>query len=69
MYVPDNYDAYDRYDAEQSASEERWLKRLPECSECGRKIRDEHCWVIGDEIYCEDCIDGFKDYTENHMEG
>lgn len=49
--------------------EREWLKRLPVCSECGKKIRDEQLYVINDEYYCEECVDGFRDYTENHMEG
>ena len=65
----DNYDAFREHDAQQEASEKRWLARLPECSGCGEKIRGEHCWKIGDEYYCEECIDSFRDYTENHMEG
>lgn len=69
MDCPDNYDAFDRYDAEQTRKEEQWLDRLPVCSECGKKIRGEHCWVIGGECYCEECIDSFREYTENHMEG
>lgn len=67
-YVPDNYDAFDRHNARQEASERNWVRRLPRCNKCGYPIRDDECWVIGDEIYCEECIDGYKDYTENHME-
>lgn len=68
-YVPDNCDAFDAHDREQERAERDWVRRLPVCSECGKKIRDEDCWVIGDAIYCEECIDGFRDYTKNHMEG
>lgn len=64
----DNYDAFDAHDREQERREKEWLRKLPICSKCRYPIRSEECWVIGDEIYCEECIDGFKDYTENHME-
>lgn len=66
--VPDNYDAFDAYDREQERKEREWVRRLPRCSNCGHPIRDEECWVIGDEIYCEECIDGFRDDTDKHME-
>ena len=69
MYVPDNCDAFDRHDAQQERAEREWLRKLPRCSKCGEPIRGDDCWVIGDEIYCEDCIDSFRDYTENHMKG
>ena len=69
MSCPDNYDAFDRHDAEQERAEKEWREKAPECSECGRPIMGEDCWVIGDAIFCEECIDGFRDYTKNHMEG
>ena len=68
-YVPDNYDAFVAHDREQERKEREWVRRLPVCSECGKPIRSENCWVIGDEIFCEECINGYKDYTENHMRG
>ena len=67
MYCPDNYDAFDDYSYMQDKAEAEWLAKLPECSECGEPIRDEDCWVIGDEIFCEKCIDGFREYTTNNM--
>lgn len=68
-YVPDAFDAFDRHNARQEAAERNWVRRLPVCSECGHPIRSENCWKIGDELFCEECIDGFQDYTENHMRG
>ena len=67
-YIPDYNDAFNGYETEQERAERAWIRKLPRCSKCGEPIRDEDCWVIGDEIYCEYCIDEFKDYTENHME-
>lgn len=64
----DNYDLFDMHNAREERAEREWLSRLPVCSECGEPIRSENCWVIGDEIFCEECIDSFKDYTENHEE-
>lgn len=67
-YCPDSYDAFRDHSERQERAEREWLRKLPRCSKCGEKIRDDECYVIGDEIYCEDCIDSFREYTENHME-
>lgn len=64
----DNYDLFAQHQARQDREEKEWLARLPVCSACEYPIRSENCWVIGDEIFCEECIDSFKDYTENHEE-
>ena len=37
MRIPDNYDRWEQHQAEQDIAEEN----LPECSECGEKIRDD----------------------------
>lgn len=68
-YVPDNFDAFDAHNAREERAEREWLRKLPRCSYCGEPIRDDNCWLIGGEIYCEECIDQMKDYTENHMRG
>lgn len=48
---------FDRYDAEQQAK----LDKLPECSECGHPIQDEHFYLINDECICVDCLnDNYK---------
>lgn len=65
----DNFEAFDRHNAEQEREEKAWLDKLPRCCWCGEPIRSEKCWTIGGEIYCEECIDEAEDYTENHMRG
>lgn len=65
MYVPDNYDAYERYEAEQ----EMRLSRSPKCAECGEPIQDEYLYVIDDELFCESCMyDLFRRNTEDYEE-
>ena len=44
----------DRYFSER---EERWLQRLPKCSECGEPIQTEECYEINDELICPDCLE------------
>jgi len=61
MYIPDNYDLFARHDAEQEAQ----LEKLPECSECGEKIQDEHCFEINGEYICERCMEGHKKHIED----
>lgn len=55
----------DNYFAEQ----ERALESLPICSECGERITAEFCYVINDEIICEDCILQYRKYTEDVVVG
>lgn len=67
--MPDNYDAYLAYTAEQEAEREEELKKLPRCSECGKPIQEEECYVFDDELICEDCLnDNHKKNTEDYME-
>ena len=47
---------------------ERYEKRCPVCDGCGDHILDEHCYSIGAELFCEDCIQSFRVLTENYME-
>lgn len=68
-YVPDNYDAFRDYDARMEREEREWRAKAPKCEKCKRPIMADDCWVIGNEVYCEECIDSFRDCTENHMEG
>lgn len=63
MMCHDNYDAFRRHDAEQ----EKALKGLPRCEECGEPIQEEECYKIGDMLFCEECIDDMKVKTENYM--
>lgn len=44
------------------------LALLPECSECGEHIQDEHCFVINDEPICERCMnENYRKYTMDLM--
>jgi len=57
MFMTDDPAAdYDRYCAELEQA--RFL--LPECSECGKKIEDEFCYQVNDEIICEACMEKFR---------
>lgn len=51
-YVPDNYDLYKQYAADQ----ERELQKLPKCSVCGEPIQDDYCYVVNDEPVCDACM-------------
>ena len=44
-----------RHDAEQEA----WLAKLPVCYECGHPVQDEHCYLINDEVVCQDCLENY----------
>lgn len=68
MDCPDYNDLLDIHEAEQERAYKRWYERLPRCSECGKKIETESCYEICDELFCEECVEGFKVCTENYME-
>lgn len=51
MYVPDNYDQWQRHEQEQ----ERMAAQLPKCDYCEKTI-DDHYYLINGEIYCEGCL-------------
>ena len=53
--MPDNYDLFLRHEAER----ENELNRLPRCTECGRRIYNEYCYEIYDELICEDCMNKY----------
>lgn len=56
FYTDDPVADFHRHDAEKEDA----LALLPVCSECGKHIQDEHCFVINDEAICEHCME------ENH---
>lgn len=52
MRIPDNYDAWCRYEDEQN----RKLVKLPYCAWCGERIQDSFCYEIDGDKVCEECI-------------
>jgi formylmethanofuran dehydrogenase subunit E len=67
MYCPDNYDAFVAYEERREREHQELLKRLPKCSKCGKPIENDECYEIGDELYCEECIENSKVWTDNYM--
>lgn len=55
MNVPDNYDRFEQYEAEQ----ERKLARLPKCDKCGEPIQQERAVYYNDQWICEYCEEDF----------
>lgn len=52
IWVEDNYDRWERHDAEQESE----LEFLPVCSICEQKIQGEYLYEINDEIICPHCM-------------
>lgn len=65
----DNYDLFCQHEAEKLREEKEWLKRCPKCADCDKPITDDECYKIGEELYCAECVDGYKVHTENYMKG
>lgn len=68
MAVIDNYSLFEAHEARQEREYQRWLDSLPRCSECGKKIEDMHCYNIGGDLFCDDCIDKCRVLTRNYYE-
>ncbi len=54
--IPDNYSRFEQHEAEQ----EKLLKMLPICCECGEAIQDEYCYEINGEYICESCMEDYR---------
>lgn len=64
-YIPDNYDAFLRHEAEQ----ERQLNQLPVCCGCNEHIQSKYAYEVDGELYCKECfIDSFRVRTEDYIE-
>lgn len=51
-YIPDNYDAFAKHDAEQESE----LDRLPVCEYCDEPIQDEYAFCIEGAWFCTKCM-------------
>jgi formylmethanofuran dehydrogenase subunit E len=62
----DNYERFLIHEAEADEA----LDNFPKCDFCGEVIQEDHLYDIGDEIYCEECMEAhFKKPTERYMKG
>lgn len=61
MYSNNPIADYDAYDLKC----EMWLAKRPTCCLCGEHIQDETAFMLGDDIYCENCIEGFRFYIDD----
>ena len=41
---------------------------LPVCDCCGEPITDECLYEIGNEVWCERCVDGLRVYVDTWMD-
>ena len=52
----------------REAAEKRWFESRPRCCECGKPIQDDELYNIHGELYCEECIESFKEDTDDHAD-
>ena len=62
----DAYDLFLQHEDKQEKEHQKWLDSLPTCSKCKKKIKDDYLYEIGSELYCENCIDSFRECTDNY---
>lgn len=66
FYTDDPLRDFERFDAEQ----EKKIEKLPICCICNEHIQDDTCYVINDEVFCEECHNSeFKKRTEDLIVG
>lgn len=63
IFTDSPLDDFDRHCIE----EEKFIKRLPECADCGEKIQDDKCYLINDEPICKACMEQYEVYTTDLM--
>lgn len=56
MRIPDAYDLWEQYDAEQ----ERKLNRLPKCVECGEPIQQSDAVYVFNGWICDGCLEELR---------
>lgn len=59
----DNYELFKIHEDEHNA----WLKSRPKCEGCGHRIQDDECYNLGDGLYCNTCVEGYKVSTDNYI--
>jgi formylmethanofuran dehydrogenase subunit E len=63
MNIPDNYDLWERHDAEQQAK----LEKLPVCDYCEEPIQSDYYYEIDNECICEECLnDNFRKSNDDY---
>lgn len=59
------FDAVDDFLRHDSECADRDAK-MPTCDICGNICEGEHYWLIDGKIYCEECLDECRRYTEDY---
>ena len=62
--ILDNYDLWERHDRER----EEKLEKYPKCDYCKEPITDEYLYNVAGMVLCEDCIEKFRERTEDYVE-
>lgn len=61
--IPDNYDLWERHDAEQQRS----LKNCPQCDICDKHIQEDFYWEFDGVIYCCECLGEHRKWVEDYV--
>ena len=61
FYSDDPLRDFAMYEEEQ----DRYLKQLPVCSDCGEHIQEDYCYEINGEYICEECMKSYRKAVED----
>lgn len=65
MIITDNPERdYLQYERE----EQKWLEKRPVCNQCGEPIQSYYTYEIDGYLFCEGCMEQFKNETEEYVE-
>ena len=62
--APDYNELWDEYELRKEAE----LDKLPRCDECGEPIQTEECYKFDGYVYCLDCMESHKMWTDDYAD-
>ena len=64
FYTDDPARDFARWDAEQN----RRLRRLPRCADCGEFVQEDSYFLINDEVICIACLEHYRKLVGDYIE-
>lgn len=49
------------------ADREKQAEKLPICADCGEPVREDHYYLINDEVICPDCLETYRKWVDDYI--